>query len=249
MRYSKGKTQKGPRRKQNTKFSTQEFLGITPILTSLSNMLKSHQRMFSLKLRHLIALQKPAPLHIIPQLWFRNQWAWWDVPLPEPKISNLSKEQKCLCLFADDSNLPSPPNVPFEYRIGPRYLYASEGGVPLFTNNENPAEGKSYFKDGLHGALIQKAKTINPQEVGTKAALHYFYEAVPPKSSVKIYLRLSPAPCEKPLDEIEKTLAKRKQEADAFYDSIHPKNAPQETRYDSKASFSRHDLGKTVLLF
>ena len=202
-----------------------------------------------IKIEAFNRFSEPAPLHVIPQLWFRNQWVWWDTPLPEPKISNLSKEQKSLCLFADDSNLLSPPNVPFEYRIGPRYLYASDGGTALFTNNENPAAGKSYFKDGFHRALIQKAKTINPQEVGTKAALHYFYEAIPAHSSVKIYLRLAPTLCEKPLDEIEKTLSERKQEADAFYESIHPKSASAETRSIQRQALAGMIWGKQFYYF
>jgi hypothetical protein len=179
-----------------------------------------------------------APLHLLPQLWFRNQWSWGDVPLPEPKISNISKMQNCLCLFADDSNLLSPANIPFEYRIGPRYLYGSAGGKPLFTNNENTNANKSYFKDGIHRALIHQANTINPNEVGTKAAIHYVFESVPPKESVKIYLRLSDHLCANPLDACEQIIAQRKQEADAFYATIHPAHASEEIRTLQRQAFA-----------
>ena len=179
-----------------------------------------------------------APLHLLPQVWFRNQWSWWDRPSQEPKITNISKEQNCLCLLADDSHLLSPPNIPFDYHIGRRYLYATEGGKTLFTNNDNPSAEKAYCKDGFHRHLIGKESTVNPKETGSKAAIHYFFEAVPPQASVKIYLRLAPAPCANALDKVEEVLNQRKQEADAFYESIHHKNTSEEVKKIQRQAFA-----------
>jgi len=201
-----------------------------------------------IKIEAFNRFSEAASLHLIPQLWFRNQWAWWDKPLPPPKITNISKEQHCLCLFADDSLLPAP-SVPFEYRIGPRYLYATHGGIPLFTDNENPAEGKTYVKEGIHQALIHKAKTVNPKEMGTKAGIHYFFESVPPHGSVSIYLRLSPSLCEKPLDLVESVIAERKAEADAFYEQLHPPQANTEIRLLQRQALAGVLWGKQFYYF
>lgn len=171
-----------------------------------------------------------APLHLLPNLWFRNQWSWWDTPLPPPKISNLSHEQNCLCLLADASNIVSPPKIPFEYHIGKRYLYATAGGKALFTNNENQTSDQVYCKEAFHNALIHKAKSVNPKEEGSKACIHYFYDAVTPGSSVTIYLRLTPNLSKKALDDVEDLIAKRKKEADAFYAELHPKGASEELK-------------------
>lgn len=172
--------------------------------------------------------EEPAPLHLLAQLWFRNQWSWWDKPLPEPKIINVSKEHHHLCLMADDRDLAPPPNIPFDYRIGERYLYATEGGKPLFTNNENAAEGKPFSKEAFHKAIIFNAKSTNPKEVGTKGCIHYSFDPVPPKASVKILLRLTPMRCEMPLEEVETIIQTRKTEADEFYAALHPPHASEE---------------------
>jgi len=178
-----------------------------------------------------------APLHIIPQLWFRNQWGWWDVRLPEPKISNLSKEG-LLCLQADDTNLISPPNLPFEYRIGKRYLYGTPGGKPLFTNNSNRTADQTFFKDGFHRAIIKGEKTVNPEEFGTKSCLHYFFESVPARHSVVVYLRLSPSILKDPLADVEKIVEERRREADEFYQSIHPPKASEEEKMIQRQAFA-----------
>ena len=46
---------------------------------------------------------EPAPVHVIPHLWFRNRWAWGPEPLPQPSISLGPRSDGCLSLLADDS--------------------------------------------------------------------------------------------------------------------------------------------------
>ncbi len=172
----------------------------------------------------------PAPLHVLTQLWFRNQWSWWDVRLKEPLISKCPKEKNLPCLLADDSNLLSPSSLPFDYHIGKRFLYGSKEGKPLFTNNTNRGGDQNYYKDGFHRALIQKEKTINPKETGTKACLHYFFESVPPGESKTILLRLTPEAHPDPLKDVEAIIASRKKEADEFYQAIHPAKATEDEK-------------------
>ncbi len=171
-----------------------------------------------------------APLHIIPQLWFRNQWAWGDERNPEPMITDETDQQKTLCFIADDSQLSSPPPLHFDYHLGKRYLYASEGGKPLFTNNENPSSNRGFYKDAFHRCIIHREATVNPEKKGTKAGLHYFFEAIPGKGSVVIHLRLTDKPLADPLKEIDQIIADRKKEADEFFESIYPATATEDER-------------------
>ncbi len=174
---------------------------------------------------------EPASLHILPQLWFRNQWAWWDFKLPEPSIKRIhSDKNKIPCVYADDTHLLSPTNLSFDYRIGGRYLYGSEGGQPLFTNNENKSGAQQFYKNGFHQYLINKEKTINAQEFGTKACIHYFFENIPAQGSAVVYLRFTPEALDNPLQDIEAIIAARKKEADDFYDTIHPPHATLEEK-------------------
>ena len=57
--------------------------------------------------------KQDAPLHILPQLWFRNQWSWTEERQPKPSI-----EEAHGCLIADDTFLHSPPNLAFDYHLG-----------------------------------------------------------------------------------------------------------------------------------
>ncbi len=174
--------------------------------------------------------KQAASLHIIPQLWFRNQWSWWDTPLAPPKIAKLSQNKDFITLVADDQNVTQLfSKIPFEYQINKRYLYASKGGNPLFTDNEN--QDKKYNKAGIHEAVIhKKTAAVNPDEVGTKAAIDYTFESVEPNSSVTVWLRLSPDQLEYPFEGAEALIEERKKEADAFYETIHPSSANPELR-------------------
>lgn len=171
----------------------------------------------------------PAPLHILPHLWFRNQWSWGESLLPPPQIENGS-EKETSCLIADDSKLISPPNLPFDYHLGKRYLYGTKGGKPLFTNNENASKDPLFCKDSFHRAIINKENCINPKEIGTKACLHYFFESVPAGGSAVVELRLTDRAHPHPLKEIDSVIKKRRKEADDFYHALHPPTATDDEK-------------------
>src|SRR2546425_2808205 len=125
---------------------------------------------------------EPAPLHLIPHLWFRNTWSWGPEPLPQPSIRLGPQSDGCLSLLADDSTAKPPPSVPFVYHIGKRYLYADARARPLFTDNETNgprvwgegAQSRSrWVKDAFHRHITQGEDCVNPEQVGTKACFHY----------------------------------------------------------------------------
>ena len=188
---------------------------------------------------------QPASLHIIPQLIFRNQWAWTAQRQPEPSII---KEPHKNCLIADDSELLSPPTLAFDYHLGKRFLYGPEEGKALFTNNENPQNNR-YHKDAFHRAIIQKEACVNPEERGTKACFHYFFENIPAKSSAVLRLRLSDKPLEKPLEDVDRIVSEKLKNADDFYTSIHPKHATQEEKAIQRQALAGMLWTKQIYLF
>jgi hypothetical protein len=183
---------------------------------------------------------QPALLHLIPHLWFRNTWAWRCKRGREPAIRPGAEGPGYVSLVTDDSTLETLGNVPVQYRLGPRVLYGPGGGAALFTNNETnlprvfgPGQTNRtpYVKDAFHRALVGNEACTNPDRVGTKAALHYRFAAIPPGGSVVLRLRLTDQKdLGAPLADVDRTISQRRAEADEFYDSIHPAKASEDER-------------------
>ena len=180
-----------------------------------------------------------AQIHVLPQIWFRNRWSWGKDARREPAIRLGPSGKNFKSLEADDSLADAMPNLSYEYRLEKRYLYGDADAQPLFTNNETNAprvwgagaQSRSPFvKDAFHRYVIGNEKCVNPEQVGTKACLHYAARNVPAGGSIVINLRLSNKVYKQPLADVEKIIAERKAEADEFYDSIHPPKASEDER-------------------
>ncbi len=179
-----------------------------------------------------------APLYILPQLWFRNQWGWGEDRLAEPVICNASGKD-IPCLLSDDSSMEPLSNLNFDYHLGKRYLYGSKGGKPLFTNNEHHYSGEKYVKDAFHRYFVQKeAASVNPEERGTKACLYYEFGAIGPGQAVTVSLMLTDRPLQAPLSRIDAIFAERIHDADAFYKTVHPKKASAEECMIQRQAFA-----------
>jgi hypothetical protein len=186
----------------------------------------------------------PAPLHIIPQLWFRNRWSWDGKNNPRPRLSVHAEDKSTLALLADDSGCPPVTGLPFEYRLGPHILEAQPGGTPLFTDNETNAERlfgpgaknlSLFTKDAFHRHLVDGENSTNPARTGTKAGIHYRFD-IPPGGSAVVELRLAESGAPGSLADNGSIFAARRAEADEFYDSIHPPRAtPDERRIQRQA--------------
>ncbi len=195
----------------------------------------------------------PADLHILPHLWFRNQWAWGDQVEPCPRIIEGPHSQEHLLLISDDTLMHSPSSLSFDYHLGPRFLYASPGGEALFTDNEtrhvNAETAGCFYKDGFHEKIIRNAQSVNPAKVGTKACLHYVFKEIPPGESRTIHLRLTHQEMKDPLRNIDQILKLRKEEADAFYQTIHPRGASEEEKMIQRQAFAGMIWNKQIYLF
>ncbi|MBS0624664.1 MAG: glucosidase [Verrucomicrobia bacterium] len=197
-----------------------------------------------------------AELHILPHLWFRNQWSWSGDPLPEPTIvaANIGNIP---CLVADDARLASPKYVLFDHHLGHRYLYGSPGGQSLFTNNEtnrkalwNVENETLYVKDAFHDYLISKnQKAINPEKTGSKAALHYHFPSIEPGKKAEVLLRFTKKPLKDPFSDVNEILEKRKREADEFYESIHPQKATAEEKAIQRQALAGMIWNKQIYIF
>jgi hypothetical protein len=189
---------------------------------------------------------EPAPLDLLPHLWFRNTWGWSGAPSSEPLIRMGPSGHGFQCLVADDRAADLLPNLPSVYRLGARYLYAEDSGTPLFTDNETNAprvygplvrSRKPFVKDAFHRKVVHGEDATNPEQVGTKACLH-FSRAVAPGDSMTLRLRLTNGPVEDPLGPIDELLKTRLEEADAFYQSIHPPGASPDEKLVQRQAFA-----------
>jgi hypothetical protein len=169
-----------------------------------------------------------ADLHLLPTLWFRNDWASWVARrAAKPMLEQIDGP-------AGTSTIAATHAV-----LGTYHLYC-EGSAPLlFTENETnharlhldyPDAGP-YLKDGINDFVVHgRREAVNPGRRGTKAAAHYRMK-VGPGQSATVRLRLAAqtaaeagrqtkaVPFGPAFDEI---LAARLREADEFYRAVTP---------------------------
>jgi hypothetical protein len=197
-----------------------------------------------------------APLHILPQLWFRNTWSWGPRPQPMPEIVAGVSEPDYVSLIADDTAAEPLPNLPFQYSLGQRILYGQPGCDLLFTDNETNAERvwgpgaqsrSPYVKDAFHRYVVAGEQCLANGK-GTKAALHYRV-MVPAGGSAVLRMRLSDQPLPKPLAEVDTTVELRRREADEFYAAIQPPLASEDELLVQRQAFAGMLWGKQIYLY
>jgi hypothetical protein len=163
---------------------------------------------------------EPAELHVLPTLWFRNQWSWHGVA-DRPSLERVGNTVRAVHPV-----------------LGERYLYCAGAATLSFTENETNTQrifGVSnrtpYVKDGINNYIVHGQKdAVNPEQKGTKAAAHY-HLTVPPGGRQVLHLRLTDRAVladgksqrGAPLgDSFVEALALRHQEADDFYKTVIP---------------------------
>jgi hypothetical protein len=169
----------------------------------------------------------PATLHLLPTLWFRNDWSWQSAPA-RPVLRHVPGTPTWDVVEATHTEL------------GERYLYC-EGDAPLlFTENETNTQRifgvpnrSPYVKDGINNHVVHgRDGTVNPEKTGTKVAAHYRLTLGPGECRV-VRLRLSDiapaalaqtngAPGTPFGDAFDGVVDTRRNEADEFYAAITP---------------------------
>jgi hypothetical protein len=190
-----------------------------------------------------------APLHVLPTLWFRNTWSWPADRLPEPTI-DVAAADGTVALVADDTPTRTDPEIPVAYRLGPRWLYGpAAGAAPLLTDNESAGPDRPHAKDAFHRAVCQGDRAgLKPAGPGTKAALHYQFD-VPAGGTATLRLRLSPRRLDRPLADVDRIVAERQAEADAFYAAISPPEASADERLVQRRALAGLLWTKQTYLF
>jgi hypothetical protein len=164
---------------------------------------------------------EPAPLHLLPTLWFRNLWA--GQPGTEKPalaanggaIAALHPELGAWCLECEGS----PPLLFTDNETNERRLFGRENA-------------SSFVKDGINDFLLHgRTDTVNPAATGTKAAAHYRLE-IAAGGSASVRLRLRPAAVAGPAfdADFDETFVLRRAEADAFYHAIIPTHLDEDGR-------------------
>ena len=155
---------------------------------------------------------EPATIDVLPTLWFRNTWSWGYDPT-RPSI-RLDAET----LVAEHATL------------GTRRLAASGRPEPLLCENESNlqrlfgvASPTPYPKDGINDHVVHDAATVNPEQVGTKAAFRYRLTIAAGETHV-VELRLRDGEDGVGVD-FDEIMALREREADAFYTELTPQGA------------------------
>ena len=165
---------------------------------------------------------EPAPLHVIPQLWYRNTWAWgrtgegfWAKPVIQmgnehELIADHEALGRMRLAFEAHEKMP-PPSVMFtENKTNLQKLYG--------TANTSP-----FVKDAFHEVIIHgNTSAMNPQQMGTKAGIPYQFILQPGESRVmKLRLYHDAASRKQPFgDAFDAIFSDRIKEADTYYSSI-----------------------------
>lgn len=195
---------------------------------------------------------EPAPLHIVPQVWFRNTWAWGHKSRESQRprmqrISPLVIETehgylgKRYLQFTASSSYESDDTSD---EVKPRMLFTDNE-----TNNKRLYDSKNktkYVKDAFHEYIVDgKKDVVCPEELGTKGCAWYAFDqglGVPPGDHVCVrfkFTKCKPDPDED-IDDVQfdSVFEDRLEEADEFYYNISPLPISEELRMVQRQAFS-----------
>ena len=169
-----------------------------------------------------------ATLHLLPSLWFRNNWRW-DSGITKPVLSSPGNRGSNSVLSAWHSELGNfellcegaPPLLFTENETNNRKLFGADNFTP-------------YVKDAFHDYVVhQQHDAVNPAQTGTKAAALYEL-SIPGRRSATVRLRLtrvaatSPAVRAPSIKEFDDLFGIRIHEADEFYEAISPRSVNED---------------------
>jgi len=192
----------------------------------------------------------PAPLDLVPQLWFRNTWSWGVDPR-RPTLRLLPER---------DIRAVGTTVIEATHGWLGRYHLIAEGSpAVLFCDNETnprvfgevPAEANhpAYPKDAINDAIVRgDERRLNPALTGTKVGLRYRFDAVGPGETVTVRLRLrGDHQVERPFGSTyAEVLANRRAEADAFHRAVVPEGVSEVDREIARRAFAGLCWGKQL---
>ena len=184
---------------------------------------------------------EPAPLQVLPTVWFRNTWSWGlDARPPQLRQEPNSSKTSIIALK--------------HYYYEQRRLCCEGAPELLFTDNETNPERllrndwsdisapSGYFKDGINNYIVNgQTNAVNPARIGTKASAHYPFLLGPGKH-ITMRLRLTDNTLTstwQPFDAgFDRIFAERQQEADEFYSALIPPDLSTDGRNIMRQAFA-----------
>ena len=155
---------------------------------------------------------EPAPLEIIPTLWFRNTWSW----VPEA-VRPVMKQ------------LPDRGVEARHPEIGRYELRCNGSPDLLFCDNDTNhprlfgVQGDGYFKDAINDYIVAGLEdAVNPDSAGTRVGARYRF-LVSPGSQATVELRLAQEQPRDPFSDFDRIFELRRREADEFYAELQAK--------------------------
>jgi hypothetical protein len=181
-----------------------------------------------------------APIHVLPQLWFRNTWSWKAGarrPLLQQVAAGLVRAE--------------------HPRLGVYYLHTDGNPVELlFCENESNAQRlwneppqAGYFKDGIHERVVRGAAgAVNPARCGTKAAAWYS-QTVPAGGRAQFRVRLRRRARSEAFRDFDALFGLRRQEADEFYAQLQQGMQCEDARRVQRQAFAGMIWSKQFFYF
>ncbi|MEW6320365.1 MAG: glucosidase [Acidobacteriota bacterium] len=178
----------------------------------------------------------PAPLHLLPTVWFRNTWAWTHGSARRPSLGAAT-------------DMPWAVIAIDEPTYGRRWLYCEGDADLLFTDNETNyrrlfgVDGPRFAKDGINDAVVHGCRrAVNPERRGTKGAAHVRVE-IPAGGAARLRLRLTDRDAASlagaPFgDAFSRTFDLRRREADEFYATLEPASGTDDARQVMRQAFA-----------
>jgi hypothetical protein len=179
---------------------------------------------------------EPAPLHLLPTIWFRNIWSWGRNQ-SKPTLRKSSNDGHVAVISASHPAL------------GDYDLFCDSVDDLFFTENETNSErlwgipnATPFVKDSINDRIVDgKIDTINSAEFGTKAAAHYKFN-IPANETISIRLRLRRIDGVKkgddPFGDFDAVFRRRRAEADEYYNQLAPSSLTEEHRAIQRQAFA-----------
>jgi hypothetical protein len=174
----------------------------------------------------------PAPIHLLPHLWYRNVWSW-GYGRSRPVLKALDRQT----VYTDHAHL------------GERWWHVN--GVArgslclLFTDNDTNADrlfgaanSSPYVKDGINDAVVDgRLDRVNPAGQGSKVAAH-FQAVVDPGSTFSVQIRFTNRENREPFSDFDAIFIQRIKEADEFYAAIQRPDLDDDARAVQRQAFA-----------
>ncbi|OZI23479.1 glucosidase [Bordetella genomosp. 9] len=168
---------------------------------------------------------EPATLHVLPQLWARNTWSW-DGVSPKPSLQRIKDGASGWEVLAR--------HAAYEPMVA---TAAAPGPVDwLFCENETNvrrlfgSDGPGPFKDGINDYIVHGAKDAVRGDGGTKVAAHWVAHLAPGARSAMVFRLRPQARHDGQALDIDALIARRRAEADEFYDCLQQGIADDDAR-------------------